>query len=239
MDKQHTQLMPQINFMAELPTMKPVVFNLLLVMKVLTVIVLVLMSYYAYINYGYMRLKKAKNVAEAEQAKYQNLARQIIDQHKKLSEEPKTPPQLTALKEEYEAQTRSNGQIARFSSNNSKGFSSFFLNLSHAMIPGVWFEKMDFQDGGNRITFTGKGVSTQAINEVLERLVETQTYRGRIFSVYRIIQSSADGKGPHLVEFTATTNDPVQAQARGVDTGAGMGELGKETLPDEGKFLNE
>ncbi len=76
--------------------------------------------------------------------------------------------------------------LKRLQSGGTQGFARYFAALSKYSVPGLWLTDFKILSQGGSITITGQTKDVAYVPKLIQRLAESDVFRGKTFGVFNV-----------------------------------------------------
>lgn len=188
-------------------------FSTTTIVQALVLVLVGVLSFYAYAVFQTNRL--SKDVEEAGQRLAQEKARLA-----KISVEfgPREKnKELEAQVKDLEKQLKSSEDIlgvqAGVAAGQGRGFSGYLLAFARQSVNGVWLTNINVGEGGNKMMIGGRALRPDLVPDYIKRLSKEKAMHGQTFSTLNMqlsrVEKTPKNKGPEgYFEFKLRSTEP-------------------------------
>ncbi len=195
--------MQQINLYQPIFRKQKKVFTAVAMLQVTGFVFLLLAAIYAY---SWWQLQPFEQELERATAEHKRLKQQVENLQARTKTEAKSQllvDEVKKLRRELEQKRQINAMFSEGSFGNQSGFSALWAGLARQHIDGLWLTGVRFENGGRKLTLSGRTISAELVPIYIQRLSKEEAFSGISFN---LLEMKRDPDNPSMIRFNLGTS---------------------------------
>ena len=195
--------MQQINLYQPIFRKQKKVFTAVAMLQVTGFVFLILAAIYAY---SWWQLQPFEQELERATAEHKRLQQQVENLQARVKTEAKSQlleDEVKKLRRELEQKRQVSAMLSEGRFGNQSGFSALWAGLARQHIDGLWLTGVRFENGGRKLTLSGRTISAELVPIYIQRLSREDAFSGLSFN---LLEMNRDPDNPSMIRFNLGTS---------------------------------